>query len=136
MSESSEVRGRNIMIAVTTAAVVIVAAVAAAVGLSGSSDDDGTVAVGPAETQTDGDGGSTTPDDQQLATGEGTTMLPEAMSGQQAIDALGDKLAVVAERNNMTAEKLRKLLLTDSTLHVTPAGSLLYVDTMTPPPSE
>ena len=135
MSESSEIRGRNIMIAVTTAAVVIVVAVAVAVGWSNRSGDDGTVAVGPSDAQTDDDASSATPGDERMAAGEGT-MLPEAMSGQEAVDALGDKLAVVAERNNMTAEKLRKLLLTDSTLHVTPSGSLLYVDTMTPPPSE
>jgi hypothetical protein len=58
--------------------------------------------------------------------------LPEPMSGQDAIDALGDDLERVAEMNNRTPEELRELLLRDKTLHVSPNGFLMYVDTATP----
>lgn len=131
------------MIAVTTAAVVVAVAIAVAVGLSGGSDDDGTVAQPSSETDSDqrtGDSSDGEPGDD--GSGDGTpdaaageaTLLPEAMGGQAAIDALGDNLQVVAQRNDMTADELRALLLRDDDLRVSPAGTLLYSDTMTPPP--
>lgn len=73
----------------------------------------------------DGDGG----DGVKLGT---TNLLDEPKSGKEAIDALGDKIDVVAERNGMTVDELTHLLQTDSTVHVSVTGSIYYVDTRTP----
>lgn len=61
-------------------------------------------------------------------TGVGT-VLPEAMSGQEAIDALGPKINQVAEQNSLTVEELEALLLRDDSAHVSKSGRLLYLDT-------
>lgn len=57
-------------------------------------------------------------------------LIPESKSGQDAVDALGDKLAVAAKRNNMTPEALKELLLRDKTAHVSSDGFLKYIDTL------
>lgn len=57
------------------------------------------------------------------------TPLPKAMAGQEAIDALGDDIDLVAKRNNMTTEKLEELLLKDPTAHISKTGHLMYKDT-------
>lgn len=61
-----------------------------------------------------------------------SNVLDEPKSGQEAIDALGDKIDVVAERNGMTVDELTHLLLTDSTANVSVTGSIFYRDTHTP----
>ncbi|MFK4850298.1 hypothetical protein ACI3KT_01565 [Microbacterium sp. ZW T6_19] len=61
-----------------------------------------------------------------------TNVLDEPKSGQEAIDALGDKIDVVAERNGMTVDELTHLLQTDSTVHISVTGSIYYRDTHTP----
>lgn len=61
-----------------------------------------------------------------------TNVLDEPKSGQEAIDALGDKIGVVAERNGMTVDELTHLLQTDSTVHISVTGSIYYRDTHTP----
>lgn len=55
-------------------------------------------------------------------------VLPKAMGGQQAIDALGDDINQVAKKNNMTVEKLEGILLKDSTAYISKTGFLLYGD--------
>lgn len=59
-------------------------------------------------------------------------VLPEDMNGQEAIDALGDNIDAVAERNGKTVEELKQLLLRDNTVYVTKTGHIMYRDTMTP----
>lgn len=53
-------------------------------------------------------------------------VLPKAMGGQEAIDALGDDIEVVAERNGKTVEELKELLLRDHSAKVSKNGFLLY----------
>lgn len=55
-------------------------------------------------------------------------VLPKAMSGQEAIDALGDKIDVVAKRVGKTPEELKELLLRDKSARVTPEGNIRYHD--------
>ncbi|SJM64578.1 hypothetical protein CZ774_12985 [Frigoribacterium sp. JB110] len=56
-------------------------------------------------------------------------VLPGRMSGQEAIDALGDKIDVVAKRNSMTVDEFKDLLLRDKSAHVSPQGFIVYIDT-------
>lgn len=56
-------------------------------------------------------------------------VLPEPMSGQEAIDELGDKIEIVAKRNGKTVEQLEELLLRDKTAQVSTSGYIVYVDT-------
>lgn len=55
-------------------------------------------------------------------------VLPEPMNGQEAIDALGDSLGLVASRNGMTKEELIELLLRDSSAYVSTTGYIVYFD--------
>lgn len=55
-------------------------------------------------------------------------VLPKEMSGQEAIDALGDKITVVAKRVGKTPEELKELLLRDKSARVTPEGNVRYHD--------
>lgn len=55
-------------------------------------------------------------------------LLPEAMNGQEAIDALGDRIETAAKRNGKTVEELEELLLRDTTAHISPNGYLVYLD--------
>jgi len=57
-----------------------------------------------------------------------TTFLKESMGGQEAIDALGDRIDVVAQRNGKTVEELTDLLLRDSTAFISPKGFLGFKD--------
>lgn len=57
-----------------------------------------------------------------------TTFLEKEMGGQEAIDALGDKIEKVAERNGKTVEELTDLLLRDQTAVISPRGFLLFKD--------
>jgi hypothetical protein len=130
---------RNSVLAVAAAVVLVALAVVAAVWLTSRSGDgdeagDGDAVAVPsaAEPQlTPSATGSAT-----LAPGGETDLLPEAMGGQEAIDALGARLDRVAELNGMTPGQLRDALLQDASLTVTPSGRLLYSDEMTPPPAQ
>lgn len=57
-----------------------------------------------------------------------TTFLEKEMGGQEAIDALGDKIETVAKRNGKTVEELTDLLLRDQTAVISPRGFLLFKD--------
>jgi uncharacterized repeat protein (TIGR02543 family) len=61
--------------------------------------------------------------------------LPADMHGEEAITALGDKLAVVAAAHQMSAEALRHELRKDSDLWVGEAGHLFYACTMLKEPA-
>ena len=54
--------------------------------------------------------------------------FPGGKGGQQAIDALGDRLPEVAAAYGMTADHLRDLFLQDHTLQVSNGSELLYID--------
>lgn len=57
------------------------------------------------------------------------SVLPHPMGGQEAIDALGDKIDFVAKRNGKTVDELKDLLLRDKTAQVSVDGFIAYVDT-------
>ncbi|MEQ1530778.1 MAG: zinc-dependent metalloprotease family protein, partial [Methylococcales bacterium] len=59
--------------------------------------------------------------------------LKEKANGQTAIDALGDKLPMVAKAYDMSAERLENILKTDQTAWIDEGGRLLYVETDTKP---
>ncbi len=52
--------------------------------------------------------------------------LPETYRGQMAVAALGQHLSVVANWYGFSGEELRKLLLSDYSLHVDASGRLFY----------
>lgn len=56
------------------------------------------------------------------------SFLPEAMGGEEAIDALGDNLEAVANRNGKTPEELKDLLLRDKSAKVSVDGFIVYGD--------
>lgn len=70
--------------------------------------------------------------DGNASTSDVSALLPESMSGQAAIDALGDKIDLAADRNNKTVDEFTELLLRDPTVHVSPSGRLVYIDTALP----
>ena len=59
--------------------------------------------------------------------------LKEKVNGQAAIDALGDKLPLLAKAYDMSAERLENILQTDLTAWVDQSGHLLYVESDTKP---
>lgn len=59
------------------------------------------------------------------------TYLEESKNGQEAIDALGDKIEVVAKRNGKTVDELTDLLLRDETAYVSPNGFIVFKDGIT-----
>lgn len=52
-------------------------------------------------------------------------VLPRAMSGQEAIDALGDDIDIVAKRNGMSADELEEMLLKNPSAKVSKNGFIL-----------
>jgi len=122
----------------------VVAAAALVFGVSqlaGDSDDDVTV-VSTDDAGASDDDAATDPGEEDEVTGDmtfstGGQLLPERMNGQDAIDALGDRISTVAERNGKTVDELKDLLLRDSTAYVTPSGMIVYLDDFgqTAPPS-
>lgn len=145
MTENSEEtpdaggRRRGPLIALFAGAVLVVGAAAFAIAQQPGSDSEAeSTATSTSQTQTvdptapatsaqptDGDEGT----DVEFGT---IRVLDEPKSGQEAIDALGDKIDVVAKRNRMTVDELEHLLLTDSTVHISVTGSIYYRDTHTP----
>lgn len=61
-----------------------------------------------------------------------STLLPEALNGQEAIDALGDNIELAAKRNGQTVEQLQELLLRDKTVHISTNGYIVYYDNSGP----
>ncbi|TDC47005.1 hypothetical protein E1212_25500 [Jiangella ureilytica] len=142
MADSTAKQHRTSVPAVAAAVVVVALAVVAAVWLtSRSGDGDGVggdrLAV-PSEAATGQPPAQPRPTPSAtgtLAPGGRSELLPGPMGGQEAIDALGERLDRVAELNGMTPAGLRDALLTDASLLVAPSGRLLYDDEMTPPPT-
>ncbi|SEF16399.1 hypothetical protein [Jiangella alba] len=131
MPDTAQQPRNRTVLAVAAAVVVVALAVVLAVWLTrDSGDDDGSVAVPSAQPPS----ATSTPGDGVTAQAQGD-VLPSPMSGQDAVDALGDQLERVAELNGMSADELRDLLLRDASVQVTPSGRLMYDDRMTPPPT-
>lgn len=144
MSESSEhtdgidraKRGRMLFVVVLGAAVAATV-VFGAIQLSG-----GGVSAPPAADSTSNPPSPTPESTETSATVEGDAnggdvtptlkptgdILPEDLAGQEAIDALGDDIVLVAERSGKTVEELKELLLRDETVRVSTDGFLYYVD--------
>lgn len=61
-----------------------------------------------------------------LATG--AQIAPHPVSGQDALDRIGDRLHTVASFNRMSPADLTRLLESDPHLYVDPDGALLYMD--------
>lgn len=82
-----------------------------------------------ADTSASSDGNSDVNEPSQPAPIGGGDVLPRAMSGQEAIDALGDNIDRVADQNHLTVKELKEKLLQDATLHVSKSGRLVFLDT-------
>lgn len=136
MPDTASQQQRRTVLAAAAAVVVVALAVVLAVWLTrGSGDDDpagDSVAV-PSDAPSASAPSDAGTDAGTVAPGGQGDVLPRAMSGQEAIDALGEHLDHVAELNDMTPDQLRDLLLRDASVEVTPSGRLMYDDQMTPP---
>ena len=105
-------------LAVATVAGLVVGATQLA-GIGGPASDSAPIPTDAASPQED---------DVKAPNSDFSKLLPESKSGQEAIDALGDNLAVAAKRNNMTVEELQALLLRDATAHISTSGYIVYLD--------
>lgn len=76
----------------------------------------------PADADDEGD------DVKQSPTPMTSGVLPKALGGQAAIDALGDKITLVASRNGKSVDEVKELLLRDETARVSTGGFIKYVD--------
>lgn len=73
----------------------------------------------PTDTATESD------DVEPSKTPSGTNVILEKpLGGQDAIDALGDDIQIVADRNNMTVDEVKDLLLKDPNMMVSPTGHI------------
>lgn len=123
---------RRTIVLVVVAIIVVAAAIVGITYLVGNtatpsgSDDPGptetTETTAPAEPDAVEDG-----DDVELSPTP-FRVLPERMGGQEAIDALGDKIEIVAKRNGKTVEELEELLLRDKSAQVSTDGFIVYLD--------
>ncbi|WP_026877591.1 hypothetical protein [Jiangella gansuensis] len=127
---------RNSLLAVVGAVAVAAVVVVLAIWLTGGDDDEPDAVAVPATDGPATEGSQGSGSDPALRSGEPVEVLPSPMGGQEAIDALGERIEQVAEINNTTVDELRDLLLRDATLRVGPSGRLMYEDTMTPPPMQ
>lgn len=110
---------------------VIVVVVQRSAGEQGVSAPTSTTSSTPTSTTSStptSDMNTTGEDDVQGMASSSGSFLDEEMSGQEAIDALGDRLGAVAERNGMTEERLVKVLQNDPSAWVTPNGFIKYKD--------
>lgn len=118
-------------------AVAIVAVVVFAFFNFGGNDDNGadpttsatddTTPTAPEPTDTDSDDEGD--DDVEVSptpTGAAAPVLEAPLSGQEAIDELGDDMQIVADRNNMSVEELEELLLTDPNAVVGTTGHIYF----------
>jgi Metallo-peptidase family M12B Reprolysin-like len=62
------------------------------------------------------------------AVGVSSVGLPINYQGQDAIDYIGADLPKIAESHGLTQDKLKELLLTDSTVHIDKTKHIFYVD--------
>ena len=60
-------------------------------------------------------------------------LVPRAVGGRAALRAVGDRLGAVARLNGRTPQELRRLLLEDDMLVLTPSGRIAYEDRLVDP---
>lgn len=131
MTDNAAERSRSLRpIVVSVLAVAVAGAIAFGVSqlVGGGSGSDDTVAT----TDAAADGDTTQDESSDASSGSGEPagqVLPEPMAGQAAIDALGDKIEFVAQRNGKTVDDLKALLLRDATAHINTSGFVVYLDT-------
>lgn len=96
-------------------------------GASGDHDaSGGTQANGAGEA---GSSGSEVASGSSIANGvasDRSQILDQAMGGQAAIDALGDNIEIVADRNSMSVEELKETLLQNPSAKVSRTGFLYF----------
>ncbi len=96
-------------------------------GASGDHDaSGGTQANGAGEA---GSSGSEVASGSSIANGvasDRSQILDQAMGGQAAIDALGDDIEIVADRNSMSVEELKETLLQNPSAKVSRTGFLYF----------
>ena len=125
---------RTLLITIAAILGVVVIAVGAFFIWSASSSSEGTDQQGENSSSgaTSGnestDEGGDMSDPTQPGTVAGTGYLPSTMNGQEAIDALGDKIDAVAKQNGMSSDELEELLLRDNSAHITKRGFIVYFD--------
>jgi PKD repeat protein len=66
--------------------------------------------------------------------GQPSAKLSESLQGQDAVHALGAQLPAIASEHGMTADRLREILLNDTTAWIDTSGRLYYVEA--PPAAE
>lgn len=126
-----------------TAAGALLGAVVLSLTLSSCAPSDSSAGrAGDGASQSDdtsADGDASTPDrdtqdeDMQSTPFPNGNILDEELSGQDAIDALGDNIDMVAKRVGKSPEELEELLLRDPSAHVTPRGFIVYRDSFPTP---
>ena len=88
---------------------------------TGTTSEPTTSPSAPDPTETEGD------DDVEPSQTPGLTPVLDApQGGQEAIDALGDDIQIVADRNNMTVDEVKELLLRDKNAKVSPNGFIFF----------
>lgn len=129
-------RRKGLLVALAVIAIVVAGAIVFGVVQMTSGDDseapppDGTSEPADSDTSgSSGDGADGNSGDADDSTGDDVKpstnqVLPEAKGGQEAIDALGDKMGIVAQRNDMTVEELEEFLLSNPSAKVAPNGSI------------
>lgn len=138
MSDSTQRQKRTVLVAAVAGVALVGAIAAGTVALLSGTDGENVAAPGSSSADEDHAGQEPAGEDTEATTPEddvnemkpgGGAILAEPLGGQAAIDALGDDLlAVVASRAGKTAEELKDLLLSDSTLRVSRGGGLYFVD--------
>lgn len=121
--------------AAVTATVAVVAGVIVGVTNRGGDESSATFSsVSPTPSASDAGASAdpTPPEDEDVVNTPSSlptaAVLTESLAGQEAIDALGDNIDVVARRNNKTVDELKDLLLRDQTAHVSTTGFIFYRD--------
>lgn len=133
MAEAAEGPNRGRIIALVIATVVVLAGVIIGVtyltggGATPSATESPTARPTDTTTPGDSDGGEDGDDVKPVPT-PSSQVLTETLGGQEAIDALGDKIEIVANRNNKTVEQVEELLLRDKSAKVSTNGYIVYID--------
>lgn len=128
MDETSRRPNRRRTIALVIVAVIVVAGAIVGITYLVGNTPSGTDQPSPTETTAPADPDTGEEEGDVELTPTPSQVLPEQMGGQEAIDALGDKIEFVAKRNGKTVEQLEELLLRDKSAKVSPQGFVVYID--------
>lgn len=146
MTDHTHLLRRRFRAALATAAVASIAVVGVACAPTGQdpsgttapsadADADGANSTGGADGADGAQDTTGTEDAMGTATTKGGTASPGGkkvldteLSGQEAIDALGDEIDYVAKLAGKTPDEVEELLLRDPSAHVTTQGRIVYRD--------